>query len=48
MTHTLAADFGASNLDAATIANDALVTNTLVLAAVTFPIACGTKNAFAE
>ena len=46
--HAFAADFGAGDFDAATVANGAFVTDALVFAAVTFPIACGAENAFAK
>ena len=47
MTHALAADLGLRNLNAALVADDALETGALVLAAVTFPVLGGTKDALA-
>ena len=46
--HAFAADFGAGDFNAATVANLPLVTDALVLAAVAFPVACWAENAFAK
>ena len=48
MSHTLATDFLFGNLDAATVADDAFIADTFVLAAVALPIACGAENLLAE
>ena len=48
MAHTLAADFGQRNLDAALFADDAAVFHSLVLAAQAFVVLDGTENAGAE
>src|SRR5439155_14347148 len=48
VAHALAADLGASDLDAALVAEDALVADPLVLAAVTLPVLRGTEDALVE
>src|SRR5205823_1359641 len=46
--HSFAADTSQRNLNAAPVADNALMLNAFVFSAGTFPIARGTKNAFAE
>ena len=48
MAHALAPDLGAGHLDAAALADDALVADPLVLAAVALPVLGGTEDALAE
>ena len=48
VAHPFAADFGARDLDAALVADDALITNPLVLAAGAFPVLLRAKDALAE
>ena len=48
MAHALAADLGAGHLDAAFVADDALIAHALVLAAVALPVLGGPKDALAE
>ena len=46
--HALAADAGQSDLDAATVADDAAMLDAFVLAAGAFPVLDGAENAFAK
>src|SRR4029078_7359072 len=48
VAHALAADLRASDLDAALVADDALVPDPLVLAAVALPVLGGTEDALVE
>src|SRR6267143_2124252 len=48
MAHALAAHLGAGHLDAALVADDALVAVALVLSAVAFPVPRRTEDALAE
>src|SRR5947209_2719246 len=48
MAHALAADAAVRHLDAAAVADHALVLHAAVLAAGAFPVLFGAKNAFAE
>src|SRR5437667_434321 len=48
VAHALAAHLGPRDLDAALVADDALVAVALVLSAVAFPVPGGTENALAE
>ena len=48
VAHALAADLGARDLDAATLADDAAEADTLVLAAVALPVLGGTEDLLAE
>ena len=48
VAHALAADAAVRHLDAALVADDALVANALVLAAGAFPVLLGTEDALAE
>src|SRR5699024_8462537 len=48
MAHALAADLGLRDLDAAAVADLALVADLLVLAAVAFPVLRGPEDALAE
>src|SRR5206468_8465905 len=48
VAHALAADLRASDLDAARVADDALVPDPLVLAAVALPVLGGTEDALVE
>src|SRR4051812_212531 len=48
VTHALAAHLGTRDLDAAALADDALVADSLVLAAVALPVLGGTEDALAE
>jgi len=48
VAHALAADLGARHLDPAALADDSLVTDALVLAAVALPVLGGTEDALAE
>ena len=48
VSHTLAAHFLLSNLDTATVADDAFISDTLVLTAVALVIFNGAEDAFAE
>ena len=48
VTHTLAANLGAGNLNAAFITDDTLVADSLVFAAVAFEIFGGAENSFAK
>src|SRR5438046_4637423 len=48
VTHPLTADLGPGDLDAAALADDALVADSLVLAAVALPVLRGTEDALAE
>src|SRR5581483_8535338 len=48
VAHALATDLGARDLDAAALAHDALVADTLVLAAVALPVLRRTEDALAE
>ena len=48
VAHALAADLGASDLDAAALAHDALEADTLVLAAVALPVLRRTEDLLAE
>ena len=48
VAHALAADLGARDLDAALVADDALVADALVLAAVALPVLGGTEDALVE
>src|SRR5450759_3417237 len=48
VAHALAAHLGAGHLDAALVADDALVAVSLVLSAVAFPVPCRTEDALAE
>src|SRR5436190_246711 len=48
VAHPLAADLRAGDLDAALVADDALVANPLVLAAVALPVLGGTEDALVE
>ena len=48
MTHTFATDFGASDFDAATVADGAFVADAFIFTAMTFPIASGAEDTFAE
>ena len=46
--HALATDLAQGDFDAATIADDAAITDALVLTAMAFPVLDRTKNALAE
>ena len=48
VTHALASDLGARDLDAALVADDALVADPLVLPAVALPVPRGTEDALVE
>jgi len=48
MPHTLAAHLGAGYLNAAAVADFALVTDSLILSAVAFPVLLGAENPLAE
>src|SRR6185503_9112416 len=48
VAHALAAHLGPRDLDAAALADDALVADALVLAAVALPVLGGTEDALAE
>ena len=48
MSHSFAPYFSAGDFDAASFAGDALVTDTLILSAVAFPVLHRSKDAFAE
>src|SRR5262249_54963084 len=48
MAHALAPDLGAGYLDATFVADDALIANALVLAAVAFEVLGRTEDALAE
>ena len=48
MTHPLPADGGLGDLDAASVADNALVTDLLVLAAVALPVLRGSEDLLAE
>src|SRR5262249_30737160 len=48
VSHALAADLGFGDFHAAAVADDALVLDPLVFAAVTFPVADRAENPFAE
>src|SRR5206468_10749827 len=48
VTHPVATDLRPGDLDAATLADDALEPDPLVLAAVAFPVPRGTEDALAE
>ena len=48
MGHPLAAHFGKSHFNAATIANNPFMLDFLVFSASAFPIACRTEDLFAE
>jgi hypothetical protein len=48
VAHALAANLGAGHLDAAALADDPLVTDPLVLAAVALPVLGRTEDALAE
>src|SRR5262249_2012212 len=48
MAHALAADLRAGDLDAALVADDALVPNPLVLPAIALPVLGGTEDALVE
>src|SRR5207344_2704813 len=48
VAHPLAAHLGARHLDAALVADDALVADALVLAAVALPVAGGPEDALVE
>jgi len=48
VAHPLAPDLGAGDLDAALVADDALVANALVLAAVALPVARRAEDALVE
>src|SRR4051794_13163413 len=48
MTHSLSSNLGASYLNSTPFADDALVTNSLVLTAVALPVLRRTEDAFAE
>ena len=48
VTHTLTTNLGFCNFNAAAVAYDALVTNSLILSAVTLPVLCGSEDSFAE
>jgi hypothetical protein len=48
VTHTLAADLGPGDLDAAALADDPLVAHALVLAAIALPVLGRTEDALAE
>ena len=48
VTHAFAADFLFSHFHATTVAHDTLITNAFVLAAITFVVLDGTKNALAK
>ena len=48
MPHALAAHLGTRDLDTAAVADDALVADALILAAVAFPVACRAEDALAE
>src|SRR5206468_8374864 len=48
VAHALAADLRARDLDAAALADDALVAHALVLAAVALPVLGGAEDALAE
>jgi hypothetical protein len=48
VTHALAADLGACDLNPAALAHDSLVTNALVLAAVALPVLGRTEDLLAE
>src|SRR5204863_10113102 len=48
MAHALAANLGARDLDAAALADDPLVADALVLAAVALPVLGGAEDALAE
>ena len=48
MSHTLTANLGTGDLNATTVADSTLMADTLVLAAMTFPITSWSKNFLAE
>ena len=48
MAHTLATDFGACYFNAATVADDSLITDALVLAAMALPVTGRSKDTLAE
>ncbi|MNC45440.1 hypothetical protein D3C75_944030 [compost metagenome] len=48
VAHTLPADLGSCHFDAAAVADNALVADTLVLAAMAFPVLLGTEDTLAE
>ena len=48
MTHAFAANFGASDFNATTLANDAFESHALVLTAIAFPVPSRTEDLFAE
>ena len=48
VAHALTANLRARDLDATLFTHDALVTDTLVLATRTFPVACGAEDLFTE
>ncbi len=48
VAHALTANLGQRDFHAATVADNAFMLDSLVLSAVTFPIACGSENLFAE
>ena len=48
MAHAFASDFGFGDFDAAAVTDGAFKTNALIFTAVTFPIASGAEDAFAE
>ena len=48
MAHALTTNFGASNFDAATLADDALETYALVFTAIAFPVASRTEDLLIE
>jgi hypothetical protein len=48
MAHPLASDLGTGDLYSATLTNDSLVTNPLVLAAVALPVPLRAENALVE
>ncbi|MPM64190.1 hypothetical protein SDC9_111076 [bioreactor metagenome] len=48
VAHTFAAHLGSRDLHAAAVADLALITDLLILAAVALPVLCRSKNLFAE
>ena len=48
VTHTFTTNLGMGNFHTATVANDTLETDTLVLTAITFPVLHRSENAFTE
>jgi hypothetical protein len=48
MAHSLTTNFGASNFDAATLADNSFEANALVLTAIAFPVASWTEDLLIE